>query len=118
MYGLLKENGPFLAEAENPPFGSPYLRQNKHSWHKAANMLYVDNPVGTGFSHSATDPLPSSSHVAKELAEFLLQFLQLYPHYVNGTGLPSVYLFGESYGGTYVVDLAYYILSHEKYKVT
>ena len=51
MYGLLKENGPYLVEAKYLPFGEPYLVKNHFAWNKVANMLYIDNPVGTGFSH-------------------------------------------------------------------
>lgn len=133
MYGLLKENGPFLARARDPPFNDPYLKSNDFSWHKVAHMLYVDNPVGTGFSHTKESFLNSNEgethtaadQVSKELADFLLQFLQLFPYYVEqrapSSGQldpPQVYLFGESYGGTYVVNLGDYILSNPKYKVS
>ena len=126
MYGLLKENGPFLVEAKHPPFGDPYLVKNHHGWHKIANVLYIDNPVGTGFSHfknnkKGYDPGEATpDQVEKELAELLFQFLQLYPSYVGGSKTdkikPKLYLFGESYGGAYVVGLGAYILSKDKYK--
>jgi carboxypeptidase C (cathepsin A) len=116
MYGLFKENGPFLVEAKNPPNGEPYLIANPYSWHKEANMLFVDNPIGTGFSHKAGGQFRGQfdeTQIERELSEFLKQFLQLYPHYVNSSGAgddvsssPKIYLFGESYGGTYVVKLA------------
>ena len=122
MYGLFKENGPFLVKAEEPPHGHPYLVTNEYSWHKLANIVYIDNPVGTGFSHvkdSTWYGYGMEEHqVAKELSEFLLQFMQIFPHYVGGQTQPKVYFFGESYGGTYVVTLADYILSNEIYKVS
>lgn len=40
----------------------PYRLKNDHtlvanngSWHEFANLLFVDNPVGTGFSYVDTD---------------------------------------------------------------
>ena len=111
MYGLLKENGPFLVDAEEKPFTGLHLVTNKHSWHKVANMIYIDNPVGTGFSHVENNSyihyrdLPQEQ-VTEELILFLKQFVKLLPHYLHSYNLPKMFIFGESYGGTYVVDLA------------
>jgi len=125
MYGLLKENGPYLVEAKYLPFGDPHLVKNHYSWHKVANILYIDNPVGTGFSHfknNKTGYFPgeeTGDQVERELAELLLQFLKLFPTYVGSTNAqlkPKTYLFGESYGGAYVVSLGTYILANDKYK--
>ena len=111
MYGLLKENGPFLVDAEEKPFTNVHLVQNKHSWHKVANMLYVDNPVGTGFSHTDDKYIQykdlSQAQVTEELILFLEQFWKILPHYLNSSKFnQKLFIFGESYGGTYVVDLA------------
>jgi len=38
---------------ENGPFGfdkDHNVTSNDHSWNNIANLLYVDNPIGTGFS--------------------------------------------------------------------
>ena len=48
MNGALRENGPcFIADDSN----STYL--NFWSWNNEANVLYVDQPVHTGFSYSS-----------------------------------------------------------------
>ena len=48
MQGALRENGPcFIADDSN----STYL--NRWSWNTEANVLFVDQPVHTGFSYSA-----------------------------------------------------------------
>ena len=60
----------------------------------------------------------SPDQVEKELSEFLFQFFKLYPTYVGSTDVrmkPKTYLFGESYGGTYVIALGAYILANKKY---
>ncbi|KAK4375487.1 hypothetical protein RND71_006164 [Anisodus tanguticus] len=43
--GAFSENGPFR------PRGQVLVR-NEHSWNKEANMLYLESPVGVGFSYS------------------------------------------------------------------
>ena len=58
------------------------LRYNDGSWDEFANVLFVDNPVGTGFSYVNTD---SYVHELKEMAEqmvtFLKKFFELFPEY-------------------------------------
>ena len=88
--------------------------ENHYSWHKAANLLYIDNPVGTGFSHYSNGTLwnyITDEEVAEQLTEFLLQFMKLFPYYVQNkkNKRQKIYLFGESYGGTYVIKLAHRI---------
>ena len=129
MYGLLKENGPYLVEAKDPPFMDTHLVKNPHSWHKIANMLYIDNPINTGFSHSTQKWYWNDSstmfdfdrvapfkdeEVAKNLIEFLSQFIKLYWQYVNCQKPPNIYFFGESYGGTYVIKLAHMLVRELK----
>ena len=125
MYGLLKENGPFLVDSKKPANADTFLTENHYSWHKIANILYIDNPVGTGFSHFRDEPSifeigsnpRKANQVSIELAEFLVHFMKLYPYYVGFQPNSKIYLFGESYGGTYVTKLGGYILKHHKYKV-
>lgn len=42
------ENGPFYVNDDLT------LRLNEHSWSNNANLLYVDQPVGTGYSKAAS----------------------------------------------------------------
>ena len=74
--------------------------KNHYSWHKAANLLYIDNPVGTGFSHYSNGTLwnyITDEEVAEQLTEFLLQFMKLFPYYVQNkkNKRPKIYLFGK-----------------------
>ncbi|KAK4164293.1 serine carboxypeptidase [Cladorrhinum sp. PSN259] len=46
MMGLLEENGPCFVTGDSK---STYL--NPWSWNNEVNMLYIDQPVGTGFSY-------------------------------------------------------------------
>lgn len=47
MQGALRENGPcFIADDSNSTYLNPW------SWNNEANVLYVDQPLHTGFSYS------------------------------------------------------------------
>ncbi|KAF7131557.1 hypothetical protein RHSIM_Rhsim09G0071300 [Rhododendron simsii] len=48
-YGALEELGPFLSQK-----GKPELMFNNHTWNKAANLLFLESPVGVGFSYTNT----------------------------------------------------------------
>ena len=120
LFGLLKENGPFLVDVKILPDKEPFLKPNEFGWNKAAHVLYVDSPVGTGFSYSNTPRAFHSNdeNVSIDLASLIFQFLKVFPTYIgreNISSPPKVFLFGESYGGTVVTDLARYITSVENY---
>ncbi|KAJ5074441.1 s10 family peptidase [Anaeramoeba ignava] len=51
MVGMFMENGPVLISSNGTLYNNPY------SWNKILNMLYIDNPAGTGFSDGWTDPI-------------------------------------------------------------
>ena len=66
-----------------------------------ASMLYVDNPVGSGFSYSSFEGLPSGQPgVGEGLYEFLVQFFTLFPQYQSN----DFYVFGESYAGDSIIN--------------
>ncbi|EPQ50550.1 alpha/beta-hydrolase [Gloeophyllum trabeum ATCC 11539] len=49
MIGLFQENGPCLV---NPDGESTYSYTSRAiSWNNASNMIYIDQPIGTGFSY-------------------------------------------------------------------
>lgn len=53
--------------------GSSEPSLNEHSWNNYANMLYVDQPVGVGFSYgtdSATSTVTAAEYVWKFLQNF------------------------------------------------
>ena len=100
MFGLFEIHGPISAVFENGTKSGPTVgRINPHSWNKRANMIYIDNPVGAGYSFASTDGLPSSQvDVADDLYTFLQQFFTLFPEYRTN----AFYAFGESYAGKWV----------------
>ncbi|WFC99569.1 carboxypeptidase D [Malassezia yamatoensis] len=51
MIGLFQENGPCRVNPDGK------LHDNKHSWSEVSNMLFIDQPVTTGFSYSKVGPV-------------------------------------------------------------
>lgn len=70
------EIGPYRLKDEST------LRYTDGSWDEFANILFVDNPVGTGFSYVDTD---SYVHELKDMADqmilFLTKFFEMFPEY-------------------------------------
>ncbi|KAM7303139.1 hypothetical protein ISCGN_018647 [Ixodes scapularis] len=91
MLGLFVENGPYLVDKG----GNLQLR--KVTWARRYSMLYVDNPVGVGFSFTQQDRgyAHNESDVGRDLFEALQQFFTLFPEYVGN----DFYATGESYAG-------------------
>lgn len=54
MLALFGENGPFSL-----PHGKTDPVHNQYSWNAFANLMYVDQPPGTGFSYT-TNPVRMS----------------------------------------------------------
>jgi len=102
MLGLLWENGP--ATCKYPD--KTDLQRNDYSWHRFANMLYIDNPTGTGFSYSENDNVRfQEEHITRELFSFMQQFFELFPEFKSR----EFYVGGQSYAGKYVPSLALHI---------
>ena len=98
--GLLQENGPFLWQ---PGTYAPV--RNPYSWTNLTNIVYVDQPAGTGFS-----PGPSTVTNDVEVSE---QFMDFWKNFLDTFGMQnySVYLSGESYAGQYIPYIADAMLS-------
>jgi cathepsin A (carboxypeptidase C) len=77
--------------------------KNEYSWNNNANVMYIDQPVGTGFSF--TDFFSHRvfmSQVTRDFENFMVGFFQKYPEFVNR----DIYLTGESYAGHYIPAIA------------
>ncbi|CBI25133.3 hypothetical protein VitviT2T_003724 [Vitis vinifera] len=98
--GLIYEIGPMEFDIHNYPGGLPRLLPYKYAWTKTASILFLDAPVGTGFSYSTSADGWSSSDTdsALETYEFLRKWLIEHPKY-----LPlQLYVGGDSYSGIIV----------------
>ncbi|KAL9663140.1 hypothetical protein QQ045_027979 [Rhodiola kirilowii] len=95
---LFYENGPFKINDDLT------LTWNNFGWDMASNLLYVDQPTGTGFSYSSDDRdlRHDEDGVSNDLYDFLQAFFQGHPEFVNN----DFYITGESYAGHYIPALA------------
>ncbi|KAK0405293.1 hypothetical protein QR680_017908 [Steinernema hermaphroditum] len=86
-FGNFQEIGPVNAQNET----------REHTWLQKADLLFIDNPVGTGFSYT-TDPDGYTKNI-DEICRDLLAFFKYWgPRHVSATK-KSFYIFSESYGG-------------------
>ena len=101
LLGLFVELGPILIDAK----GDIQLRP--FSWNKNYHLLFIDNPVGTGFSFTLDNRgfALNEDDVARDLYECLTQFFRIYTDYASS----PFYIAGESYGGKYVPTISYKI---------
>ncbi|XP_050011530.1 probable serine carboxypeptidase CPVL isoform X4 [Alexandromys fortis] len=87
MFGLFEEHGPYVITRNMTVLARDF------PWTTTFSMLYIDNPVGTGFSF--TDSLRgyaiNEEDVAKDLYRALVQFFQLFPEYAKN----NFYVTGE-----------------------
>ncbi|KAJ7779424.1 serine carboxypeptidase [Mycena maculata] len=103
MIGLLQENGPCRITNN-----SESVTLNPFSWNNNANVLYIDQPVGVGFSHG-TETVGTSLAAAEDVWTFLQIFLEN-PLFSN-LAANDLALWTESYGGHYGPTFAAYFLS-------
>ena len=95
LSGLLSENGPFTWES-----GTIAPTQNPYTWVNLTNMIWVEQPVGVGYTQG-TPNITNEVELAQELIGFFKEFVKTF-----GIEGYKVYLTGESYAGFYVPYIA------------
>ncbi|CAK9172057.1 unnamed protein product [Ilex paraguariensis] len=109
-YGEAEEIGPFHIEKDGKTL---YL--NPYSWNQVANILFLDSPVGVGYSYSniSSDHLNNGDkRTAADSLAFLLKWFECFPQYKGR----DFYITGESYAGHYVPQLSQAIVRHTRVK--
>jgi len=107
---LFYENGPYQFNEDGKT-----LKSNPHSWNNNANLLYVDQPVGTGFSKagSVMDYDTNEEQIAETMSVFMVNFLEKFPE-LQGK---DFYITGESYAGHYIPAIAHNFFFKNKDKL-
>ncbi|KAL2530626.1 Serine carboxypeptidase-like 50 [Forsythia ovata] len=102
MLGNLYELGPWRVTQQLS------LEVNPGSWNRIFGLLFLDSPIGTGFSIAASpQEIPRNQHdVAKHLIIAIKKFVALDKSFKTR----PIYITGESYAGKYLPALGYYIL--------
>lgn len=88
LEGFFQENGPFTWQP-----GTLAPVQNPYSWVNLTNMIWVEQPVGTGFA-TGTPTATSELDVASDFVKFFKNFQMLF-----GIKDFKIYVTGESYAG-------------------
>ncbi|GLT96631.1 hypothetical protein SLE2022_142390 [Rubroshorea leprosula] len=107
-FGEAEELGPFF-----PQNDVPHLKLNPYSWNNAANLLFIESPVGVGFSYTNTSSDTSQlgdAITAQDSYAFLVNWFQRFPQYKSH----DFYISGESYAGHYLPELAEVISDNNK----
>ncbi|XP_075992657.1 venom serine carboxypeptidase-like isoform X2 [Anticarsia gemmatalis] len=105
LAGLFDEIGPF-------EYSDSKLKARQNTWAKDHSLLFIDNPVGTGFSFTDSpkgfiqDMATCSSHLYNALRQFLMVFPELRK--------APLYIAGESYAGRYIPALGVKILEQDR----
>jgi len=105
LFGLFELHGPFSVCKCAGAGG--VLESRAHAWTATHSVIYVDNPVGTGFSYTGDDAGFSTNQtaVARNMYAALVQFFELFPEYRHN----DFYVTGESFAGHYVPAVSYVI---------
>lgn len=96
--GLLQEHGPFLWQ-----YGTFKPVANPYSWHNLTNIVYIDQPAGTGFSPTGngTPEVVNEVDVAEQFLGFWKMFTDTFSLHNR-----KVYISGESFAGAYISYIA------------
>lgn len=109
-YGAASELGPLRVSKDG---AGVYF--NEYAWSKEVNLLFLESPVGVGFSYTNTSSdltKLDDNFVAEDAYTFLVKWLQRFPQYKSR----DFFISGESYAGHYVPQLAELVYDRNKDK--
>lgn len=97
LFGLFAELGPLIAKKDG-------FALRKYHWALNYHLIFIDNPVGTGFSYTKNDLgyCTNEKCVATGLYNAMQQFFTLFPNLRSN----DFFLTGESYAGKYIPSFA------------
>ncbi|KIJ59226.1 hypothetical protein HYDPIDRAFT_118758 [Hydnomerulius pinastri MD-312] len=93
LVGLLFENGPIHISNDYSLF------ENQYAWSTVADYVWIDQPVGTGFSTADSNGyIYDEDQMAGDFMGFLENFVKVFPNLATR----PLHLTGESYAGMYI----------------
>ncbi|ORY69510.1 serine carboxypeptidase [Pseudomassariella vexata] len=102
MMGLFMELGPSSVDSKLK------LVYNDYAWNSNASVIFIDQPVNTGYSYSG-NAVYDTVAASKDIYALLTLFFHNFPEY----GTQPFHISGESYAGHYIPVFASEILSHK-----
>ncbi|XP_065188426.1 probable serine carboxypeptidase CPVL [Sycon ciliatum] len=102
LFGMFVEIGPLMATEAGEFVNMPV------TWNSKYSLLFIDNPVGTGFSFTQSDAgyATNQAEVARDLYAGLTQFFSIFTQYQKN----DFYVTGESYAGKYCPSISQRII--------
>ncbi|PFH59630.1 hypothetical protein XA68_12066 [Ophiocordyceps unilateralis] len=101
MIGLFTELGPSTL-----PTPDLKPKRNDYSWNANASIIFLDQPVNTGYSYS-NDEVNTTAAASRDVYALLSLFFHQFPQYAGR----DFHIAGESYAGHYIPIIAKDILS-------
>lgn len=102
LEAFFQENGRFTWQ---PGTYAPV--RNQYAWSNLSNILFIEQPVGTGFSTGKVTAT-TEEEIAQDVVKFLKNFEDTF-----GIKNYSIYVSGESYAGRYVPYISAAILNEK-----
>ncbi|KAK6198734.1 carboxypeptidase Y precursor [Scheffersomyces amazonensis] len=99
--GLFFELGPSSINATLQPVYNPY------SWNSNASVIFLDQPVGVGYSYTGGEQVGDTATAGKDVFVFLELFFQKFPQFISN----KFHIAGESYAGHYIPKFASEIIN-------
>lgn len=102
--GMTLNMGPLRFKLDDFNGELPNLYPNPYAWTKISNMIFLDCPIGTGFSYSKTaeDYTTDDVKLKKSIYNFLRKWFLSHPLFLSN----PFYMGGDSYGGKLAVLVA------------
>ncbi|RCK55575.1 Carboxypeptidase Y [Candida viswanathii] len=100
--GLFFELGPSSINKTLHPVHNPY------SWNSNASVIFLDQPVGVGYSYTGGEQVKNTATAAKDVFVFLELFFQRFPLFLKN----KFHIAGESYAGHYIPAFATEIINN------
>ncbi len=114
MDGLWLELGPLRLNDDQT------VRVNPNSWHKIGNIVFIDQPVGTGLAYTLNKDgyAKNDETINSHFYTFLMTFFEMHSQYTikdenGGSGISRtvpIFFTGESHAGHYIPSMVNYIL--------
>lgn len=106
--GLFFEKmGPYIVD-----YDTLEISENPYGWDRSLNILFVDQPIGVGFSYSDApeDRVFDEERLSEDMLDFVLTFLEVHPE----MKFRDFYITGESYAGSYIPHIAKRLHDYQK----